>query len=218
MAALVKKSLVDQIYEQLRKDIINQKIGWGEKLNVSELQERFEISCTPIREAINRLQKEGLVEYKNNIGASVIEIGEQDVVEIQQVASVLDFAAIKYAMKAGDSKQIAEELSLHIKNYQQAKDEITRSRCIEEFTDVFYKYAHNSRLVSMAQLIKGQQSMLRSTYGKEKKGHSNMDDHIKIYNAVLLGDVDAAVKAMEKNYKKGTETLLLAFAKKDKKH
>lgn len=214
MAALVKKSLVDQIYEQLREDIITQKIGWGERLNVSELQERFEISCTPIREAINRLQKEGLVEYKNNVGASVIEISENDVVEIQQVASVLDYAAIRYAMKAGDSRKIAEELAVHIKNYQHAKDEMTRSRCIEQFTEVFYKHAKNSRLDAMAKLIKGQQSMLRSTYGKEKKGHSNMDDHVKIYNAVLAGDADAAVKAMEKNYRKGTETLLHAFSKK----
>jgi DNA-binding GntR family transcriptional regulator len=214
MAALVKKSLVDQIYEQLREDIITQKIGWGERLNVSDLQERFEISCTPIREAINRLQKEGLVEYKNNVGASVIEISESDVAEIQQVASVLDYAAIRYAMKAGDHKKMAEELAVQIKNYQHAKDEMTRSRCIEQFTEVFYKYAGNTRLVAMAQLIKGQQSMLRSTYGKEKKGHSNMDDHIKIYNAVLSVDADAAVKAMEKNYKKGTETLLQSFSKK----
>jgi DNA-binding GntR family transcriptional regulator len=212
----VKKSLVDQIYEQLRDEIINQKIAWGAKLNVNELQERFEISCTPIREAINRLQREGLVEYKNNIGASVIEIAEKDVLEIQQVASTLDCAAIRYAMKTGNAKQISEELSVHIKNYQHVKDEITRSNCIEEFINVFYKYAGNSRLVSMAHLIKGQQSMLRSTYRREKKSHSNMDDHTKIYNAVLTGDVDAAVKAMEKNYKKGTEILLQTFSKKEK--
>ena len=60
---LKKQSLVDQIYDQLRYDIINLKLPLGSRLNVSELQERFGISSTPIREAINRLQTDGLVVY-----------------------------------------------------------------------------------------------------------------------------------------------------------
>lgn len=208
MAIIVKKSLVDQIYDQLRQEIINQDINWGAKLNVNELHERFGISCTPIREAINRLQKEGLVEYKNNIGANVIEIFEKDILEIQEVVMTMDCAAIRYAMKTEKIDKISLELLEQIKSYQKAKDEITRSHCIEEFSNVFYRYAGNSRLISMSNLIKGQQGMLRSTYGKERKGTSNMEDHIKIYNAVLARDVNAAINAMEDNYKKGTELLL----------
>jgi DNA-binding GntR family transcriptional regulator len=214
MAAIVKKSLVDQIYEQLRNDIINQDITWGERLNVNELQEKFGISCTPIREAINRLQKEGLVEYKNNVGANVIEIEEKDINEIQEVGFTMDSAAIRYAMETDSTDAIAKELEEHIRGYQEAADEFNRSQCIEGFINVFYKYAENSRLVAMAQLIKGQQSMLRSTYSKEKKGPSNMEDHIRIYNSVLSGDVNAAIKALEDNYKKGTELLLNVISSK----
>lgn len=208
MAIIEKKSLVDQIYQQLREEIVNQEIAWGEKLNVNELQERFGISCTPIREAINRLQKEGLVEYKNNVGAKVIEIGEKDIIEIQELVMTLDCAAIRYAMEKGKLDEIAEELIEKIKHYEEAKDEITRLHAIEEFSNVFYKYAGNSRLISMSHLIKGQQGMLRSAYGKEEKRPSGLEDHIKIYNAVLSGDVNAAIAAMEDNYKKGTNLLL----------
>jgi DNA-binding FadR family transcriptional regulator len=50
--------------------------------------------------------------------------------------------------------------------------------------------------------------MLRRTYAREKECVSSMEDHIEIYNAVLSGNIDAAVNAMKKNYEKGTELLL----------
>lgn len=215
MAGIVRKSLVDQIYEELRMEIINQNIGFGERLNVNELQEKFDISCTPIREAINRLQKEGLVKYKNNVGASVIDIGEKDIIEIQQVAMTLDCAAIRYSMENRKNELIAQELLIYIEAYKKSKDEVTRAHCIEEFTEVFYKYAYNSRLIDVAKPIKAQQSMLRSTYAKEKKNESSMEEHIKIYNAVLVGDIYSAIKAMEENYKKGTELLLQVICNED---
>lgn len=214
MTAITKKSLVDQIYERLREEIISLDIPWGEKLNVNALQERFGISSTPIREAINRLQKEGLVEYKNNVGANVIEINEKVIVEIQEVAMTMDCAAVRYAMKSDNREAMAGELLVQIKAYQEALDEITRTHCIEEFTNILYKYADNVRLVNISHFIKGQQGMLRSTYRREKKYISGMEEHIKIYNAILKGDVDAALKAMEENYKKGTELLLKAICNK----
>lgn len=211
MAALVKQSLVDQIYNQLRNEIIDQKISWGEKLNVNEMQEKFGISSTPIREAINRLQKEGLVEYKNNIGAKVIDIKEKDIIEIQKVAFTLDCAAIKYAMETGEIEAIAKELSEKIHNYQSTDDEVLRLNYIEQFSNVFYKYSGNSRLIAVSQFVKGQQSMLRNAYRKVKKNTSSIEDHINVYNAVLLGNVDDAIKAIEENYRKGTEVLLKAI-------
>lgn len=215
MATLVKQSLADQIYTQLRDEIIDQKIACGEKLNVNELQDRFGISSTPIREALNRLQKEGLIEYKNNIGASVIDIEEKDIIEIQDIAFTLDCAAIKYSMATGKVNVIAEELSDKIKHYQEANDEVERSHYVEEFVAVFYKYSENSRLIAMSQLIKGQQSMLRSTYRKEKKEQSSMEEHAKIYNAVLVADVNGAIEALEENYRKATEILLNAICNKE---
>jgi DNA-binding GntR family transcriptional regulator len=71
MGLLFKQSLSDQIYEVLRRDIITQKIKCGDRLNIRELQDRLSSSATPIREAINRLQQEGLVDYVSNVGAKV---------------------------------------------------------------------------------------------------------------------------------------------------
>ena len=66
MAAIKKRSLVDQVYEMLRGDIITLRRPLGSKLNVNELQDELGVSCTPIREAVNRLQQEGLIEFYRN--------------------------------------------------------------------------------------------------------------------------------------------------------
>ena len=59
MLSIKKRSLVDMVYEKLREAIIQLQLPLGSKLNVNELQEKIGVSCTPIREAINRLQQEG---------------------------------------------------------------------------------------------------------------------------------------------------------------
>lgn len=93
MAAIKKQSLVDQIYQRLRENIITMQLPLGSHLNVNELQSQMGVSCTPIREAINRLQQEGLVVYENNVGARVLMLDEHDVREIQELAATLQVTA-----------------------------------------------------------------------------------------------------------------------------
>ena len=69
---LNKSTLSEQIYQILRNDILTQKIPCGEKLTLKLLQERFQVSSTPIREALTRLTQDQLVSYYSNVGIRVI--------------------------------------------------------------------------------------------------------------------------------------------------
>ena len=62
--ALNRSTLSEQIYEILRNDILTQKIPCGEKLTLNTLKERFQVSSTPIRDALTRLEKDGLLQYR----------------------------------------------------------------------------------------------------------------------------------------------------------
>ena len=64
---LNKSTLSEQIYQILRNDILTQKIPCGEKLTLKLLQERFQVSSTPIREALTRLTQDQLVSYYSNV-------------------------------------------------------------------------------------------------------------------------------------------------------
>ena len=97
MAVIKRMSLVDQVYEKLKDKIVQLKIPFGSKLNVSKLQEEYGVSSTPVREALNRLLNEGLIEFENNVGARVIDITEDDVRRIQEVSFAYEMAAARYA-------------------------------------------------------------------------------------------------------------------------
>ena len=89
MAVIKRLSLVDQVYEKLKDRIVQLKIPFGSKLNVSKLQEEYGVSSTPVREALNRLLNEGLIEFENNVGARVIDITEEEVRQFQELTFCL---------------------------------------------------------------------------------------------------------------------------------
>ena len=223
MAILRKQSLVDQIYDQIRGEIINLEVPLGSRLNVSELQERYGVSSTPIREAINRLQKEGLVEYENNVGARVISIEENDVIEIQELAMTLHTAAVRFAMKRGDHQAMAYEIHGEIQAYKEAEDYKVKTVCVHNIVGTFYKYCGNSRLDSNMGVIKGLQLILRNIYGQaaygdqEKKLPDNSGDFSALEAAVVRGDTEKVIEALENNEKKATPIIVEAVKSQKKK-
>ena len=116
MAVIKRVSLVDQVYEKLRERIVQLKIPFGSKLNVSKLQEEYGVSSTPVREALNRLLNEGLIEFENNVGARVIDITEEDVREIQEIAFAYQMVAARNALRNGDAQQMADEIGNILRN------------------------------------------------------------------------------------------------------
>jgi DNA-binding GntR family transcriptional regulator len=213
MSILKKQSLVDQIYEEIKIQIIELKILLGSRLNVSELQEKFGVSSTPIREAINRLQKDGIVEYENNIGAKVITLSAKDVEEIQEVSFALQTGAIRYAMQKGDNKQIAKEIKECIDNYKKTKDKEELSKYVNQIADIFYKYADNSRLIGSANLIYAQQAILRNIFTKQVSMEqdlviSGLQDFTDLYEAVKAGNEIEAMKAFERNNYKAKDIII----------
>lgn len=211
MAVLKKQSLVDQIYDELRGQIVGLELPFESKLNVNELQEKFGVSSTPIREAINRLQKEGLVEYENNIGARVIGMSVKDVEEIQEVALALDFGAIRYAMRKGKNQEIAAEILQCIDNYKNAETNSERTKCVTAISEVFYKYAGNSRLNSNLSLISGLHKMIRGIYSRQDSRVSSYKDFMEMYNGVVNNDPSAVIDALENNALKARKIIIEAL-------
>ncbi|QPJ85381.1 GntR family transcriptional regulator [Sarcina sp. JB2] len=204
MAILKKQSLVDQIYDEIKKQIIELIIPLGSKLNVSELQDKFGVSSTPVREAINRLQKDGIVEYENNIGAKVIDITDKDVYEIQEVSFALLTGAVRYAMQKGNNIEISKEIQIYIDKLINSNDKEQFARYILDISNVFYKHANNSRLIGSANLMYAQQAILRTIFAKESINEEEfkreyIKDFLDLYQAVKENNEIEAMKAFERN-------------------
>ena len=204
MRNIVKMTLADQIYSILREDIINQNIECGEKLTLKILQERFGISSTPIREALNRLSQEGLIDHVTNIGAKVVDIKEKDIQEIYDFCSFLDLAALKLALSSGKTDEIITELNDCIMLQEKALN----SENIEEFKlhsdnfhDILFKYADNSRLYNASRNIRSQFSILTTIYQNFTVAKSVVFiEHKEIAAAIEGKDFEKAYTLMENHF------------------
>jgi DNA-binding GntR family transcriptional regulator len=100
------KSKKTIVYENLKKRIITHALKPGDPLNESLLSKELKTSKTPVREALQQLQKEGLVENIPNKGSFVSRISFQDIREIFEIREILECEAIKRAATKVDLSKI----------------------------------------------------------------------------------------------------------------
>lgn len=208
MAAIKKQSLVDQIYHRLREDIIMLKLPLGSHLNVNELQNQMGVSCTPIREAINRLQQEGLVVYENNVGARILTLNEHDVREIQELAITLQGAAVRLSLAQGDRQQMAREVLEQIHRYEQATTPQEEVTAVHDLVGVFYHHCGNKRLDNSMIAIQGQQLLLRYIYAQCEGHGKNSMDFTRMYQGILNNDQQDICAALMENASRAVPHIL----------
>ncbi|MDT4823323.1 phosphonate utilization associated transcriptional regulator [compost metagenome] len=95
-------SLIDLALQQMKKSIICCELAPGEKLKVAELSKEYGLSSSPIREALNRLAQEGIVEANENKGFRVTELSVDDFREITRLRCLLESEALADAIEHGD--------------------------------------------------------------------------------------------------------------------
>lgn len=215
---LNKSTLSEQIYQILRSDILTQKIPLGEKLTLKSLQEQFEVSSTPIREALTRLTEDGLVEYYSNIGVNVIQPSESDLIELYQFMGDLDRLAILYSSRNPDYKKICEEL----------EEALAQTRKIEEkgtllpediplwihFSDrfhlIFYDYCGNSRLTHAAEKLRSQLTIFSNLYEAKTESQKSINRmHTQIYEAYRTGKFTEAGDLMKQHLENSLQYALM---------
>ncbi|MCD8013738.1 MAG: GntR family transcriptional regulator [Lachnospiraceae bacterium] len=202
---LNKATLSDQIYEILRADILSRKIKPGEKLTLKNLKEQFEVSSTPIREALTRLTDDGLVRYYSNIGVNVIELSLNDLEELYQFMGDLDRLAILYSAGHPDQAAICRELQEAVSFTSAAspigeKDTQTWIYYSDRFHLIFYDYCCNSRLKTAAEKLRSQLTIFSNIYETEPEAQSHIaEQHKQIFEAYRDGQFALAGDRMKEH-------------------
>ena len=110
-------SLHNDIVNQLRDFIVEGHLKPGSRVPERELCERFEISRTPLREALKVLAAEGLIDLLPNRGARVRQFSEADIRNLFEVISGLDFVAGRVACERISDEEIAAIEKMHLEMY-----------------------------------------------------------------------------------------------------
>ncbi len=101
-------SLTERLHEQLRQEIVEGLIPAGSKLSEPELARRFGVSRGPLREVIRRLEAGNLVELKTNVGARVVALSPEQLIEIYLVREALEGMAARLAARHMSDRDVAD--------------------------------------------------------------------------------------------------------------
>ena len=195
---LNKQTLSEQIYEILRQDILTQKIKCGTKLTLKVLLYRFEVSSTPIREALTRLSEEGLMFYYSNIGVRVLEFTSQDLREIFQFMGDLDALAVRYAAEHAKRDTLTDKLRENLEACKRESDTKKLLQLSDEFHLLFYEYCNNSRLKNSAERMRSQLSVASYQYEQQTDNRSHIhEEHRAIFASFARGEAEEAAAKMK---------------------
>ncbi|MBQ1172158.1 MAG: GntR family transcriptional regulator [Lachnospiraceae bacterium] len=203
--------LRDVVFNTLRQAILTGELKPGERLMEIHLADRLGVSRTPIREAIRKLELEGLVVMIPRKGAQVARITEKNLKDVLEVRRALDMLAVKLACSRMDDeykKQLREacdEFARVVKN-NNTKD-ITEADV--RFHDIINKATGNDRLIQLVNNLAEQMYRYRLEYIKDAAYHNRLvAEHEEIYSAIMDGDEERAAKAVVLHIDNQEETII----------
>lgn len=148
-------STADTVAASLREMIINGELQGGERLVERDLAERFGISRIPMREAIQRLEREGLLDIFRNRGAVVRMLNASDVKEIYDLRALLEGDAIYRSVKRLDDETLARAELVH-RLLGDANTATRQGELNREFHSLLYSRCENERLLKAIKELRGQ--------------------------------------------------------------
>ncbi|MDR3215100.1 MAG: GntR family transcriptional regulator [Bacilli bacterium] len=214
---IFKMSLSEQIYLSLKKDIVLNKIKLGSRITIKDVQDMYEVSSTPAREALSRLASDGIVILETNKGVTIRDFSLKDALNIHELAQLLDTYALKYAMENGDRKALVDKLEEAINkqiNIDIANDEALALSFYENyFHNVFFDFIDNEKIKIIKEINRNEFAIIvykaRST---RNEGISN-NEHRQILNAIKINDLNLALEQMNNHFTNGRKRLLEFYNK-----
>jgi DNA-binding GntR family transcriptional regulator len=199
-AKILPSQLERRVYERLRDEIVSGVLRPGEQLVEARIAEELGVSKTPVREALIRLQRDGLVEIEPYRGARVLEPSEDDVREILELRLLLECQiARELAQQRPPEVLEALEASIADSKAALASGDTARLRDdLTEFSDILADACGNSRMTKLLVDLRSVLLLIGNTSlrapGREER---SIAEHERILAAVRLGDPEAAARETE---------------------
>lgn len=188
-------TLRDQVYEQVRRAIIECRLRPGDNINEQEMTRQLGVSRTPLREALGLLERDGLVRNYPNRGWYVVEFTEKDIDEVFTIRCELEILAASLSIGTLAQAQL-DELERLIA--EQAEAVLSRQPGKPTWIDIdFHRhimgYSGNQRLLELWEKIAAQ-CVLAFSYrvigALDNNPTEFIDDHTAILEALRSGDIE----------------------------
>jgi DNA-binding GntR family transcriptional regulator len=195
----IPQSLTEVAVARVRTAIIDGTLGLGQQISESALASSFGISKTPVREALMRLQQEGLVTIQPRRGTFVFKPGKEELAAICDCRTILETAALRMAVEL-QRPALAKALSAVTGRMEQVwdSDAATYRRLDTAFHQCLLDHCNNQYLAEAYQLISGKMAALRTRLSSSPDHvRKSYDEHLQITKLIQDGDVEGAVSVLE---------------------
>lgn len=207
------KTIPERVFCQLREAIVEGRIPAGSKISEADLAERYGTSRGPLREAISQLAAVGLIERRPNVGARVIELSSEQLLDIFHVRESLEATAARQAAQRMSAEAV-DRLYETLANHEQRVREDEGQAYFQESGDVDFHYqiiqgSGNRYLVKLLchdlyYLIR----MYRCQFGmRSKRGPAALREHRAIVDVIASGDGEMSELLMRSHIRSSRENV-----------
>jgi len=184
-------TIIEKIYNILKKRIINLEFKFNQKLNVKEMAQQFGVSQTPIRDALNNLVKDELVIVKPRIGYFIIKFTKKDLCEIYEVRKMIECFALENSINLNYKK-----FKKYHKKALEIKDRLSKFKNYDEFNildrDVHLSIIEESRNKQLIKIYYRIYSFVQISQNFDKTGERSLkeiDSIILLLEKILNKDI-----------------------------
>lgn len=210
-AGPARKSLVDRAYDGIKKRILDNEYYPGYQALEQEIASELGVSRTPVREALIRLQHEGLVELIPRRGMRVVPVVASDMQEIYEVLTSLESMAAELLARQKPDALRLEPMKSATRDMEAAieKDDLEAWAAADErFHRCLIDLCGNGRLATMANTVRDQGHRARMvTLRLREKPVASIDEHQQLVEAIERGDWRTARDVHYAHRKRASEEL-----------
>jgi DNA-binding GntR family transcriptional regulator len=202
-----RRRLADEVYDQLVNAIMARDIGPDDRLVQEKLAAELDISRTPVREALLRLEKEGVLHQANSGGFRLANISEEETRELYQARAAIEGQAARILTVRKDADEIASLRRIITQN-ETLKNPTTQDYFIANRTihRAFMEAAGNRFLLEMFDMIWGRAMAFHLFAAIENTDiASSLGNHMELVDVIASGDKAAALEEFTTHIQHGFE-------------
>jgi DNA-binding GntR family transcriptional regulator len=208
VAATTVVTKQERVYQLIRERILSGAYGPGYRVVIDALAEEFEVSGLPVREAIRRLEAEGLVIYRPNAGANVAPADPSLFEEEMSVLAVLEgYGTALAAPRLGDAQILRlTEINNEMTAAMGQLDSLRFGRLNQEFHGLIYESCPNAALVGMLRDVARRLDAIRRTVFVQipYRGAASVAEHAELIELMSGAAPAAKIEKAAREHKLST--------------
>ena len=194
-----RRKVTDWVYEELKAAIVELRLAPGQPLREGTLAEQLGVSKTPIREALTRLEQDGLVETMSFKGAVVTAYSRQDLIELYELRELLENAAARAAAESMSEQDRArlDQICVESRKLKKGQDGAKLAALISEFDTILFDQVKNTRIRALIENLRAHLTRIgQLTAVIPGRIEASVDEHEQIVEAIAARDPDLAEQCM----------------------